>query len=78
MRASEIFMYSLGALIVLGFFVILMGLLVLDIPKNNEQALYLALGTLFSSFAGVVGYFYGSSAGSKHKTDLMAGKQDKL
>jgi hypothetical protein len=78
MKISEIFMYALGALIVIGFFTVLVGLLQFEIPARNESALYLALGTLFSAFAGVVGYFYGSSAGSKRKTDLMAGKPNEL
>ncbi len=69
---NEIFMYSLGALVVLGFFITLFGLLVLEIPTGNREALYLALGTEFGAFTGVVGYFYGSSAGSKQKTELLS------
>jgi hypothetical protein len=78
MKINEIFMYALGALIVIGFFTVLVGLLQFEVPDGNKDALYLALGSLFSAFAGVVGYFYGSSAGSKRKTDLMAGKQNEL
>jgi uncharacterized membrane protein YdjX (TVP38/TMEM64 family) len=75
MKINDIFMYILGALLVLGFFVVLLGLLFFKIPEGNENALYLALGTLFGSFSGVVTYFYGSSAGSKHKTELLANQQ---
>ena len=78
MKISDAFMYILGALIVIGFFTTLFGLLFFAIPAGNENALYLALGTLFGAFTGVVGYFYGSSAGSKHKTELLADKQNEL
>jgi hypothetical protein len=74
MKINEIFMYILGALIVLVFFFVIIGLLLWEVPQANKEALYLALGTLLGSFTGVVGYFYGSSAGSKQKTELLAEK----
>ena len=64
-------MYVLGALITVGFFVLLGLLLFYQIPDNNNDVLYLAIGSLISAFSMVVGYFYGSSAGSAHKTDII-------
>lgn len=64
-------MYVLGALITVGFFALLVLLLFKPIPENNNEVLYLAIGSLLSSFSMVVGYFYGSSAGSAQKTELM-------
>ena len=64
-------MYILGVLIVVGFFALLVLLLFKPIPENNSEVLYLAIGSLLSSFSMVVGYFYGSSAGSAQKTELM-------
>jgi hypothetical protein len=78
MKTSEKFMYGLGALIILGFFIVLIGLIFVEVPQGNKDALYLALGTLFGSFTSIVGYFYGSSAGSKQKTELLAEKQNAL
>lgn len=78
MKINEIFMYGLGALIVLGFFTTIICLFIFSIPESNKAVLYLALGTEFGAFAGVWGYFYGSSAGSKRKTDIMANQQNGL
>jgi hypothetical protein len=71
MKAKNLFQYILGSLIVLGFFVLLILLVVLDIPEPNKDLLNLVVGALIGSFATVVGYFYGSSLGSKEKTDIL-------
>ena len=71
MKLNKIAMYILGVLIVVGFFALLVLLLFKPIPENNSEVLYLAIGSLLSSFSMVVGYFYGSSAGSAQKTELM-------
>ena len=68
MKAKEIFFYSLGALIVLGFFLILG----VSIAKgDNPEAVNLCIGTLLAGFGTVVGYYYGSSKGSADKTEMM-------
>ena len=71
MKRNMVAMYVLGALITVGFFVLLGLLLFYQIPDNNNDVLYLAIGSLISAFSMVVGYFYGSSAGSAHKTDII-------
>jgi len=55
-----------------------MFLFIFEVPTNNKEAIYLALGSLFSAFAGVVGYFYGSSSGSARKTELLSNQQNDL
>jgi len=68
---KEIYMYILGALIVLCFFGIL-GLLVFQpIPDQNNELLYLAIGALIGFAGSVVQYFYGSSKGSADKTEML-------
>ena len=64
----EIYMYVLGALITIGFFVLLGLLIFKGVPDENKEVLYLVIGALISSFTGVVQFFFGSSKGSKDKT----------
>ena len=74
MKAKDIFMFILGGLIVIGFFVLLYLLIMAEVPERNKDLLNLVVGALIGSFATVVQYFYGSSAGSAAKTEIMAGK----
>jgi len=71
MKAKDIAMYVLGALIVLGFFTLLGILIFVQVPTGNNDVLNLAIGALITGFATVIGYFYGSSAGSAAKNDLL-------
>jgi drug/metabolite transporter (DMT)-like permease len=71
-KPNTIALYILAAVIVSGFFVLLYFLVFNKIPEGNESLLKIAVGALISSFTGVVGYFFGSSAGSANKTDLIA------
>jgi hypothetical protein len=71
MKAKDIFKYALGSLIVIGFFVLFYLLLKDDIPEKNKDLLNLGVGALITSFATVVGYFYGSSAGSAKKDETI-------
>ena len=74
-KTREIAMYILGGLIVAGFFILLYILLFQQVPEDNKDILQIAVGALIGAFTGVVGYFYGSSAGSKDKTEMI-GKQN--
>ena len=74
MNDKKVAIIILGALIVLGFFTLLGLLIFQEIPATNNELLYLAVGALISGFATVVGYFYGSSAGSAQKTDMLKPK----
>ena len=67
-------MYALGALVVIAFFVLILALVKVEIPLPNEKILYLVVGALVGSFNQVTNYFFGSSKGSKDKTDLLANK----
>lgn len=73
-QTREIAMYILGGLIVAGFFVLLYILLFQDVPEENKDILQIAVGALIGAFTGVVGYFYGSSVGSKDKTEMLGPK----
>lgn len=71
MKAKNIFQYVLGALIVVGFFVLMVVLVYTQVPETNKDLLNLVVGALIGSFATVVGYFYGSSLGSSDKNELL-------
>jgi hypothetical protein len=71
-NGNDIFKYILGGLVVLGFFVLLYLLVSKTVPMENKDLLNLVVGALIGSFASVVGYFFGSSAGSAKKDDIIA------
>lgn len=65
------FMFTLGAIIMICFFIV-MGLLIFHaMPDNNKDVLYLIIGALIGFAGSVVNYFYGSSKGSSDKTELL-------
>ena len=76
MKGKNVFQYLLGGVIVVGFFLLLYFLIFSGVPESNKDLLNLVVGALIGSFATVVGYFYGSSAGSAAKTELLNGKNE--
>ena len=70
-HTKEILQYTFAALIVTCFFGILLVLFWVEIPITNTETLNLAIGALLTAFGTVVGYFFGSSAGSQRKTDII-------
>jgi len=71
-KTNTIAMFILAGLITTGFFCLLFMLFFVNIPTENKGMLDTAVGALIGAFSGgVVGYFFGSSAGSAEKTQLM-------
>ena len=68
---KEGYMYLLGAIIVVGFFLLLYLLVYQQIPIENKDILNIVVGALIGSFTTVVGYFYGSSKSSADKNELL-------
>jgi len=64
----------LAIVITLGFFGILIWMLLNGMPKTGTEALLMMLGALGTAWTGVVNFYYGSSAGSKAKTDALSMK----
>lgn len=62
----------LGAVVILGFFIVLAVMVARKLPPGAETEFSIMLGALATMTAAVVNYFFGSSAGSKEKTRLMA------
>lgn len=63
---------AIGAAIILGFFIVLGAMVARRLPTGAETEFSIMLGALATMTAAVVNYFFGSSAGSKEKTRLMA------
>tara|TARA_R110000868_G_scaffold42836_2_gene144499 strand:+ start:1202 stop:1723 length:522 start_codon:yes stop_codon:yes gene_type:complete len=64
----------LAVVITLGFFGILIWMLLKGMPQTGTEALLMMLGALGTAWTGVVNFYYGSSAGSKAKNDILAAK----
>lgn len=65
---------ALAVTITLGFFILLGGMMFGKLHPADNQALLLLLGSLTMGFGAVINYYFGSSAGSDRKTELLAGK----
>jgi len=57
--------------VTLGFFGIIAYILTFGLPASGGEALLLLIGTLGSAWTGVMAFYFGSSAGSKAKTDAL-------
>ena len=55
----------LALLTTAGVFAAVAALFAAPIPPSNADALNLALGALLSAYAGVVGFYFGSSKGAR-------------
>ena len=64
----------LAYFITFGFFGALVWILVFGLPQTGLEVLLMMLGSLSTSWTGVVQFYYGSSAGSKAKTDALSAK----
>lgn len=62
----------LAVIITIGFFGILVGMLAGKLNATDNQALLIMLGALGAAWGAVVNYFFGSSADSGRKTELLA------
>jgi hypothetical protein len=65
---------ALAIAITVGFFGLLIFLLRKSPPDGSRDILNIMLGSLGSAWIGVVTYYFGSSAGSDRKTELLAKK----
>jgi cation transport ATPase len=66
---------ALAIMVTLGFFGVLGFMLFRQVPPTGHDALLLMLGALGSAWTAVVAYYFGSSAGSDRKTELLAEAQ---
>jgi len=62
----------LSILVTAGFFGVFYGMLADKLNVTESQALLILLGSLGTAWTGVINYWFGSTAGSKQKTELLA------
>ncbi len=63
----------LASAVTLGFFSIMVMMFFNKIDSNNP-AILMMLGSLGTAWTGIIAYYFGSSAGSQAKTDLLSKK----
>lgn len=62
----------LAYLVTLGFFGILAFMLLWSVPESGHEVLLVMIGALGASWSMIIGYYFGSSAGSAKKSQLLA------
>ncbi|MCA3116423.1 MAG: hypothetical protein ING91_19510 [Rhodocyclaceae bacterium] len=65
----------LAGVVSVGFFGILIYLLAYGMPSNGGEALLILLGAMAAAWGQVMQFYFGSSAGSARKDDLLRGRQ---
>jgi hypothetical protein len=64
----------LAAALTLGFFAILGGMMFGKMSVADNTALTMMLGSLGTAWTGIIAYYFGSSAGSQAKTEMLGKK----
>jgi hypothetical protein len=68
-------LYVIAGIIIVGFFALLYVMFQHPLPEANKDAALLLFGAITGSFLSVIAYFFGSSAGSRAKNELIANRQ---
>jgi len=71
MQTNDWIPRALAIMVTFGFFGILTWLLTKGVPPTGSETLIYMLGALGTAWTGIVQFYFGSSAGSKAKTDAM-------
>ena len=70
--SSDILFKTVGWGITLSFVAVVAGAIGLwEIPEESQRLFDMGFGAVVAAFTQVIGYYFGSSAGSKQKTDLI-------
>ena len=71
MKRSHVF---LAVLICAMFIAVIAALFLYEPPDKAREPLLILVGSLGAAFGAVVNYWFGSSSGSAHKSELLANK----
>ena len=72
--SDDILFKTVGWGITLCFIGVVAGAIgVWEIPEESQRLFDMGFGAVVAAFTQVIGYYFGSSAGSKHKTNIMGG-----
>lgn len=66
-HTTKILAYSISA----GYFGVLWFMMLYSVPVESQRILDMMLGSLLTSFTGIVAYYFGSSRGSAAKSDTI-------
>jgi DNA mismatch repair protein MutH len=72
---KELPRHIIAVAVMLLAFAIIAGLFLVPIPDSNGEVALVILGVAIGWAGSVVNYFYGTSAGSTRKTDMMNERQ---
>lgn len=75
MKGKEIYMYVLGAVVILGFIAVMIFLIA---SGKYETAINLMIGAIITMATMVVSYFYGSSKGSADKNETIKNQSENI
>lgn len=62
----------LSVIVMVGYFIILMGMMTGGLVLADSQALLLMLGGLSTGFGIVLSFWFGSTSGSQSKNEMLA------
>jgi len=65
---------AIAGFICLGYFAVVMWMLNWGLPSTGGEAMLVLLGGLSTAFAAIISYYFGSSAGSRAKDELIRRK----
>jgi len=68
---KTIFQYSIAAMIVFGFIVLIFAMVFHVVPETNNTLLNVMIGSYGAMTLGVTGYLYGSTKSSSEKNEML-------
>jgi len=67
----DIMAFLVGGTVMASFIIMVLALIYIPIPKDNQDSLTLLIGIIAGGIGSLVGYYFGSSKGSQKKSDLI-------